>query len=89
MEGLAQMIDVIRQVMDRKPDRLQFGGIVLTMYDPYLELTREVDARGARFFRRDCLLDRDPARRGGVRGPQPRPFGDGLCPRSRGALGLR
>lgn len=50
MEGLAQMIDVIRKVMDRQPGRLQFGGIVLTMYDPYLELTREVEHEVRDFF---------------------------------------
>jgi chromosome partitioning protein len=50
MEGLAQMIDVIRQVMDRQPGRLQFGGIVLTMYDPHLELTREVEQEVREFF---------------------------------------
>ena len=50
MEGLTQMIEVIRRVMQRKPGRLQFGGIVLTMYDPTLELTREVDAEVRDFF---------------------------------------
>jgi chromosome partitioning protein len=50
MEGLAQMIEVIRQVMDRNPNRLQFGGIVLTMYDSTLELTREVDEEVRDFF---------------------------------------
>ncbi len=50
MEGLAQMIDVIRQVMDRQPSRLQFGGILLTMYDGSLELTHEVDAEVRDFF---------------------------------------
>jgi chromosome partitioning protein len=50
MEGLAQMIDVIRQVMDRQPSRLQFGGILLTMHDPSLELTHEVDAEVRDFF---------------------------------------
>jgi chromosome partitioning protein len=50
MEGLAQMIDVIRQVMDRQPGKLQFGGIVLTMYDQYLELTREVEQEVREFF---------------------------------------
>src|SRR5438132_13486125 len=40
MEGLAQMIEVIRGVMQRRPERLRFGGIVLTMYDHTLELTR-------------------------------------------------
>jgi len=50
MEGLAQMIEVIRQVMQREPSQLQFGGIVLTMYDHTLELTHEVDAEVREFF---------------------------------------
>ena len=50
MEGLAQMIEVIRGVMDRQGQRLQFGGIVLTMYDETLELTREVDQQVREFF---------------------------------------
>jgi chromosome partitioning protein len=50
MEGLAQMIEVIRGVMDRQPNRLRFGGILLTMYDHTLELTREVDAQVRDFF---------------------------------------
>ena len=50
MEGLAQMIEVIRRVMDAWPQRLQFGGIVLTMYDQTLELTQEVDDEVRDFF---------------------------------------
>jgi chromosome partitioning protein len=50
MEGLAQMIEVIRRVMDHQPNRLQFGGIVLTMYDHTLELTHEVDEEVRDFF---------------------------------------
>ena len=50
MEGLTQMIEVIRGVMQRGANRLQFGGIVLTMYDHALELTREVDAEVRDFF---------------------------------------
>ena len=50
MEGLAQMIEVIRVVMQRKDNQLQFGGIVLTMYDHSLELTREVDREVREFF---------------------------------------
>jgi len=50
MEGLAQMIEVIRQVMERRPHALEFGGIVLTMYDHTLELTREVDREVREFF---------------------------------------
>lgn len=50
MEGLAQMIEVIRQVMGRSNSRLQFGGILLTMYDPALELTAEVDREVRDFF---------------------------------------
>ena len=50
MEGLTQMIEVIRQVMTEGRNRLQFGGIVLTMYDHTLELTREVDQEVREFF---------------------------------------
>ncbi len=50
MEGLAQMIEVIRDVMQNEPNRLQFGGIVLTMYDHTLELTHEVDEEVRDFF---------------------------------------
>ena len=50
MEGLAQMIEVVRQVIEQKTPRLEFGGIVLTMYDHTLELTREVDREVRDFF---------------------------------------
>jgi chromosome partitioning protein len=50
MEGLAQMIEVIRDVITRDEHQLQFSGIVLTMYDHTLELTREVDAEVREFF---------------------------------------
>ncbi len=50
MEGLTQMIEVIRRVMDRPANRLKFGGILLTMYDHTLELTREVDNEVRDFF---------------------------------------
>ena len=44
------MIEVIRDVMQRKGSQLQFGGIVLTMYDHTLELTHEVDEEVRDFF---------------------------------------
>jgi chromosome partitioning protein len=50
MEGLAQMIEVIRDVMERHVHNLQFGGIVLTMYDHTLELTGEVEQEVREFF---------------------------------------
>ncbi|MEM9659251.1 MAG: ParA family protein [Planctomycetota bacterium] len=50
MEGLTQMIDVIRQVIGRANSRLEFGGILLTMYDATLELTGEVDREVRDFF---------------------------------------
>lgn len=50
MEGLTQMIHVIRDVMQRGDGRLTFGGILLTMYDPSLELTHEVDSEVREFF---------------------------------------
>ena len=50
MEGLTQMIEVIRDVMQNDSSRLRFGGIVLTMYDHTLELTHEVDKEVREFF---------------------------------------
>lgn len=50
MEGLAQMIEVIRQVMHTESSQLQFGGILLTMYEPSLELTWEVEKEVRDFF---------------------------------------
>jgi chromosome partitioning protein len=64
MEGLTQMIHVIRDVMKRHNSRLEFGGIVLTMYDPTLELTHEVDAEVRDFFGEivfDTVIPRDVA----------------------------
>ena len=64
MEGLTQMIHVIREVMQQQPDRLEFGGIVLTMYDHSLELTHEVDAEVREFFGDivfDTVIPRDVA----------------------------
>jgi len=62
MEGLTQMIHVIRDVMQRPPQRLQFGGILLTMYDPRLELTHEVEKEVREFFGEvvfDTVIPRD------------------------------
>jgi chromosome partitioning protein len=50
MEGLTQMIEMIRGVMQQQPGRLQFGGIVLTMFDASLELTHEVEREVRDFF---------------------------------------
>lgn len=54
LEGLAQMIQVVRQVMvDRgtaSPRALQFAGVLLTMYDHRLELTLEIDRQVREFF---------------------------------------
>lgn len=50
MEGLTQMIHVIRDCMKHNAGRLSFGGILLTMHEPYLELTHEVDREVRDFF---------------------------------------
>ena len=50
LEGLTQMIEVIRDVMEERPGRLRFSGIVLTMHDDSLELTAEVEAEVRDFF---------------------------------------
>ena len=62
MEGLAQMIEVIRSVMLARPGQLSFGGILLTMYDESLELTGEVDEEVREFFGEivfDTVVPRD------------------------------
>jgi chromosome partitioning protein len=64
MEGLTQMIEVIRSVMQQPNKRLDFAGIVLTMHDPTLELTAEVDAEVRDFFGEivfDTVIPRDVA----------------------------
>jgi chromosome partitioning protein len=50
LEGLTQMIEVIRDVMAERPGRLSFSGIVLTMHDASLDLTREVEEEVRDFF---------------------------------------
>ena len=62
MEGLTQMIEVIRDVIHQNDGRLEFGGILLTMYDPTLELTHEVDEEVRDFFGEvvfDTVIPRD------------------------------
>jgi chromosome partitioning protein len=62
LEGLTQMIEVIRDVMHRFPNRLEFGGILLTMYDHALELTAEVEQEVREFFGQivfDTVIPRD------------------------------
>lgn len=64
MEGLTPMIQLIRKVMQAQSNRLEFGGIVLTMYDPLLEWTREVDGEVRDFFGDvvfDTVVPRDVA----------------------------
>ncbi|GHT16546.1 hypothetical protein FACS1894189_0490 [Planctomycetales bacterium] len=50
LEGLTQMIEVIKKTMDRKPEKLEFGGIILTMFDAALELSYEVEQDVRHFF---------------------------------------
>lgn len=64
MEGLTQMIYVIREVMQSSPGKLTFGGILLTMHDPRFELTHEVDSEVRDFFGDivfDTVIPRDIA----------------------------
>lgn len=50
MEGLTQMIQVIKRIMQQPEQKLEFGGILLTMYDHTLELAAEVDEEVREFF---------------------------------------
>ena len=64
MEGLTQMIHVIRDVMTNPNRRLEFGGILMTMFDETLELTEEVEKEVREFFGEvvfDTVIPRDVA----------------------------
>jgi len=50
MEGLSQIIELARQTKARDNNRLEIGGIVLTMYDPELDLAREVAGEVRGYF---------------------------------------
>jgi chromosome partitioning protein len=50
MEGLSQIIELARQTKAKDNHRLEIGGIVLTMYDPALELANEVATEVRGFF---------------------------------------
>ncbi|MCC9640826.1 ParA family protein [Rhodopirellula sp. JC740] len=50
MVGVTQLIGTIKKVITATDGRLTFGGILLTMYDESLELTREVDEEVRDFF---------------------------------------
>ena len=56
------MIQQIRDVIQNKNHSLEFGGILLTMYDAELELTVEVDQQVREFFGEivfDTVIPRD------------------------------
>lgn len=85
MEGLSQMIQVIRGVMQSQPGRLAFGGILLTMFDPNFQLTHEVEREVRDFFGEIVFATRIP--RDVVFGESPSHGQSVLtyAPRSRGA----
>ncbi len=62
MEGLSQIIELARQAKARDNNRLEIGGIVLTMFDPALELANEVAAEVRDYFAEtvfDTMIPRD------------------------------
>ena len=50
MEGLSKITQAIKRVARQKPGPLEVEGIVLTMYDPHLQLAREVTEEVKEFF---------------------------------------
>jgi chromosome partitioning protein len=50
MEGLSQIIDLARQTKAKENHRLEIGGLVLTMYDPALDLANEVAGEVRGYF---------------------------------------
>ena len=64
MAVTVKVITIWRQEVENQPGRLEFGGILLTMYDPRLELTYEVEAEVRDFFGDivfDTVIPRDVA----------------------------
>ncbi len=64
MEGLSQIIELARQTKASDNPRLAIGGIVLTMYDPELELANEVADEVKEYFADtvfESLIPRDVA----------------------------
>ena len=62
MEGLSQIIELARQTKAKENHRLEIGGIVLTMYDPSLELANEVASEVRQYFDEtvfETLIPRD------------------------------
>jgi len=62
MEGLSQIIELARQTKAKDNHRLEIGGIVLTMYDPALDLANEVVDEVKQYFDEtvfDSLIPRD------------------------------
>ena len=63
MEGLSQILDLARQTKARDNPRLEVGGMLLTMFDPQLELAREVAAEVRGVFESSVfrtVIPRDP-----------------------------
>jgi chromosome partitioning protein len=56
MEGLSQIIELARHTKARENPKLELGGIVLTMFDPALELAHEV-ADEVRSYFDDAVFD--------------------------------
>jgi chromosome partitioning protein len=56
MEGLKQMIQIIGKIMKQKPEKLEFGGILLTMYDAALELTHIIEKDVREFFGEEIVF---------------------------------
>ena len=50
MEGLSQIMELARQTKAKDNNRLEIGGIVLTMHDPALELSNEVASEVRGYF---------------------------------------
>jgi len=62
MEGLSQIIELARQTKAKDNHRLEIGGLVLTMYDPALELANEVANEVRSYFEGtvfETLIPRD------------------------------
>ena len=85
MEGLAQMIEVVRDVMAMPSSQLTFGGILLTMHDASLDLAKDVEREVRDFFGEIVFATRIPRDVAVAEAPSHGLSVFDYAPRSRGA----
>ena len=70
LEGISQLMDTVDRIRDSFGSSLEMEGVLLTMYDDRMNLTRQVEQDLREFFDQRRLSNRDSAQRPTGGGPQ-------------------